>query len=109
MCDNHLLGVRTEKAYPGQRLLASDQSFIDGIRADRGGDVTTVAAHIDQGLLDAHLAKGEVDINTGLRTFADDRSLTGQGGGAAQPINLATIAVWTAKGGQHGPFACCGG
>ena len=100
MCDNHLSRVRIEKAYLGQRFLARDQSFIDGIGADGGGDVATVATHIDQGLLDAHLAKGEVDINAGLRTFADDRGLAGQGGGTSQPIDLAAIAVWTAKGAE---------
>ncbi len=108
MCDNHLLGIRIEKAHLGHRLLAGDQSFIDGIRTDGGGDVATVATHIDQGLLDAHLPKSEVDINAWLRASADDRCLTGQGGGTSQPINLATILVWTAKGCQNGPCACFG-
>src|SRR5207245_10720453 len=105
---NHLCGIRSEKAHLVQWLLARDQSFIDGIGADGGGDVATVATHVDQGLLDAHLPKGKVDINTGLRASADDRGLAGQGGGTSQPINLAAIAVWTAKGGQNGPCACFG-
>src|SRR2546425_2955779 len=98
MRNRHLLGVRVEKAYLGVWLLAGNQSFIDGIGADGRGDVATVAPHIDQGLLDAHLTKGKGDIDPWLGASADDRGLTGQGGSTSQPIDLAAIGVRTAKG-----------
>src|SRR2546421_753631 len=108
MRNRHLLGVRVEKAYLGVWLLAGNQSFIDGIGADGRGDVTTIAPHIDQGLLDAYLAKGKVDINARLGASADDCCLAGQGGGTSQPINLTAIGVRTAKGCQDGPCPCFG-
>jgi hypothetical protein len=98
MGDRHLLGVSIEKAHLGHRFLACDESFINGIRTDGRGDIATVASHIDQGLLDADLAKGKVNINAWLRASADDRGLAGQGGSTSQAINLPAIAIWTAKG-----------
>src|SRR5260370_34808952 len=99
MRNDSLRGFRVDKALLVHRILAGDQSFIDGIRADGRGDVAAVTPHIDQGLLDAHLAKGKVDINTRLGASADDRCLTGQGGGTSQTINLTAIGVRTAKSG----------
>ena len=58
-----LIGVGVVYTHHGDRLNRLDESLIDGIWSDSGGDVTAVCGAIDSRDLDIHLTEGIIHIH----------------------------------------------
>ena len=72
-----LIGVGVVYTNHGDRLDRLDESLIDGIWSDGGGDVTTVCGTIDSRDLDIHLTEGIIHIYTRTIRFLNHGDLRG--------------------------------
>src|SRR5690606_3840753 len=78
-----------------------DKATVDGKGTDGGSQVATVAAPVNKGLIDGHLAKQVVHVMARLGRCRQDNRFTGTGGGVTQAADLLLVGVRAADDSQQ--------
>ena len=105
MRDDGLRDIGLPDADDGHAVLRHparvDQPGGNRERADRRRQIAAVAAPVDKGRIDRHLAEEIVDIMVGSAAFGDDHRLAGAGGRATHAIGLLAIRIGAADHAQQ--------
>ncbi len=83
------------------------QAAADGEGAHCRREVAAVAAPVDKGLVDGHLAEQVVDVVVGLDAPGQDHRLAGAGRGAAHAVDLLVIGIGAADHPQQQGVTGC--
>ena len=84
-------GIDIEDADPGLVGVRCHQAAFDGEWADTGQHVPAGGRRIDDGLVEPHLRKAIVDIDTRPLRRTDHRHLARHRGGASEPVDLTRV------------------